>query len=276
MALWPFWAMVVLPVAASLGYALLYSVGLTGLLAEGWTASHWQRALASREVWLSFAYSAWLAGATVAFSAAIALFLARRLRSRLDHRLPAAWLHLPLATPALVAAFVAFQLLSGAGLLARVLHGAGLIAGPAEMPELVLDPWGIGIVLTHGALAIPFLILLFHQLHHSEKVEALRRLAESLGATPRQALWRVEVPLLLRAAAGNLALLGVLVLSSYEVPLLLGRQSPQMVSVLIVRHFSLYDLTQKPQAYTLALLYLVVVVAALLLALRRDRGHEGS
>lgn len=275
-ALLPFWAIVVLPVAASLGYGLLYSLGLAGLLAEGLTAGHWTRVLGSREVWISFGYSAWLSLAVVVLAGSLSLFLARRLRARLDGALPAVWLHLPLATPALVAAFVAFQLLSGAGFLSRLLAAAGLIAGPGEMPELVLDPWGIGIVLVHSALAVPFLILLFHQLHRGERIPELRRLAESLGASGRQALWRVEIPLLLRAAASNLALLGVLVLGSYEVPLLLGRQSPQMLSVLILRHFSLYDLGKKPEAYTLALLYSLVVVAVLALAWRRAVPDEGG
>lgn len=273
-ALLPFWAIVALPVAASLFYALLYSLGLAGLLAAGPTLGHWARVLGSREVWVSFAYSAWLAVAVVAVATGLALFLARRLRARLDGVFPAAWLHLPLVTPAMVAAFVAFQLLSGAGLLARLLAAGGLISGPQQMPELVLDPWGIGIVLVHSALAIPFLVLLFHQLHRGERIAELRLLATSLGATERQGLWRVEIPLLLRAAASNLALLGVLVLGSYEVPLLLGRQSPQMLSVLIVRHFSMYDLAKKPDAYTLALLYSLVVVAALACAWRRTVPDE--
>lgn len=268
-ALLPFWLLVVLPLAASLFYALLYSLGLAGLLAEGPTWRHWREALGSRETWSSLFYSARLAGTVVVVSAALALFLAHRLRSRLDGRFPASFLFLPLVMPALVAAFLAFQLLAGAGLVARILAAGGLIGGPGEMPELVLDGWGFGIVFVHSFLAVPFLTLLFHQLHRGERVEELGRLAVSLGATARQVLLRVELPLLLRAAAGNLVLLGVLVFGSYEVPLLLGRQSPQMFSVLILRHFAMYDLAQKPLAYTLALLYTLVVGLVFYAASRR-------
>lgn len=273
-ALLPFWLLVLLPLAAGLCYALLYSFGLAGLLAEGFILRHWGETFTRREVWASLLHSLRIAATVVLFSAAAALWLARRLRSRLDGAFPAAWLYLPLVTPGLVAAFAAFQLLSGSGLLARVLAAAGLIAGPAEMPELVLDPWAWGVVITHCFLAIPFLVMLFHQLYKSERVEEYRRLASSLGATARQNLWRVEIPLLIRAAAGNLALLLVLVLGSYEVPLLLGRQSPQMLSVLIVRHFSMFDLGQKPVAYALALLYTLVVVLALGLTWRRQAPDE--
>jgi putative spermidine/putrescine transport system permease protein len=273
-ALLPFWLLVLLPLAAGLFYALLYSLGLAGLLAQGFTLRHWGETLASREVWASLLLSLRVAATVVLFSAAAALWLARQLRCRLDGAFPAAWLYLPLVTPGLVAAFVAFQLFSGSGLAARLLATAGLIEGPGEMPELVLDPWAWGVVIAHSFLAIPFLLLLFHQLYKSERVEELRRLATSLGATPRQNLWRVEIPLLLRAAAGNLALLLVLVAGSYEVPLLLGRQSPQMLSVLILRHFSMFDLGQKPIAYALALLYTLVVVLALWVAWRRQAADE--
>lgn len=269
-ALLPFWLLVVLPLAAGLLHALLYSLGLAGLLADGFTLRHWRAALSSGETWSSLLFSARLAAATVAGSAALSLLLARRLRVRLDRAFPASFLFLPLVMPALVAAFLAFQLLAGAGLVARLLFAAGLISGPGEMPELVLDGGGVGIVLVHLFLATPFLTLLFHQLHRSERLDELGRLAESLGATPRQVLLRVELPLLLRAASGYLWLLGVAVFGSYEVPLLLGRQSPQMFSVLILRHFAMYDLGQKPLAYTLALLYTAVAAALFYVAGRRE------
>ena len=58
-------------------------------------------------------------------------------------------------------------------------------------------------------------------------------------------------------------------LGSFEIPLLLGPQSPQMISVLARRKFGLFDLEQKPQAFIIALLYTGLVVALLLVFLRR-------
>ena len=53
----------------------------------------------------------------------------------------------------------------------------------------------------------------------------------------------------IRSVAQNLA---------YEIPLLLGRQSPQMFSVLTQRHFGQFDLGQRPEAFTLAVTYLLL------------------
>src|SRR5262249_37811035 len=109
----------------------------------------------------------------------------------------------------------------------------------------------------------------------SERIGALRELAASLGASRRQALVRVTLPILLRAAVPSLALLFAVALGSFEIPLLLGRQAPQMLSVLTYRKYALFDITQKPEAYILAVGYSVVVLGLLVVVLRRHRlGHE--
>lgn len=201
-----FFLLSILPIAAGLVYALLYSLGGTGQLATGWTLESWRAVLGAREVRASL----------------------------------------------------------------------GLVERAGELPELVQDPWAIGIVLTHTFLAVPYLALLFTRLGVGERLEGLAQLAVSLGATPFQVLYRVQLPVLLRAAASNLVLLFVLVFGSYEIPLLLGRQSPQMISVLTLRKYALFDLSEKPEAFALALLYTAWVLALLTWLVRREargRGH---
>ncbi|MEZ6090221.1 MAG: hypothetical protein R3C05_19780 [Pirellulaceae bacterium] len=53
-------------------------------------------------------------------------------------------------------------------------------------------------------------------------------IAESLGASWWDSRWRAALPMLLSRGASMIMLLFILTLGSYEVPLLLGRQSPQM------------------------------------------------
>lgn len=264
-----FFALSILPIAASLAYAALYSVGATGLLTTGPTLEFWREVLASGEVWSSLALSFYVALAVVAVATAIALALSLLLRDRLERGLASYALYLPLALPWTVAAFLTFQLLSGGGLLARALVTLGLASGPEGVPRLVLDRWGFGIIATHIFLAVPFLTLLFAKLHQSERVDELTALATSLGAGRRACLRRVTLPLLLRAAGSNLALLFIVVLGSYEIPLLLGRQSPQMISVFTLRKYAMFDVLEKPQAYALALVYSGFVLALLLLLDRR-------
>jgi len=55
-------------------------------------------------------------------------------------------------------------------------------------------------------------------------------------------------------------LYGLFLVGAYEVPLLLGRQSPRMLSVLIAQKFRRFDLLELPQAYVLTCLYAIIVV----------------
>jgi putative spermidine/putrescine transport system permease protein len=61
----------------------------------------------------------------------------------------------------------------------------------------------------------------------------------------------------------------VFVLGSYEIPLLLGRQSPQMMSILTMRKLERFDLATIPQAYVIALIYTVMMVFFLGFAYKR-------
>jgi putative spermidine/putrescine transport system permease protein len=123
------------------------------------------------------------------------------------------------------------------------------------------------------ALAVPFFVLLFVELHRSERLPALLELAEALGASPTQAGLRVVVPILLRKAAPTLAFLFVVVLGSYEVPLVLGSQAPQMLSLLVLRRYAMFDITLKPEAFVLALGYAALVLGLLALAFRGLRSR---
>ena len=75
----------------------------------------------------------------------------------------------------------------------------------------------------------------------------------------------------------SLALLFAVVLGSYEIPLLIGSQSPQMISVLVLRRYALYDITQKPEAFIIALLYTLLVLGLVGTALRRHpAGYDAT
>jgi putative spermidine/putrescine transport system permease protein len=267
-----FLALAILPIGLSLVYAALYSVGLTGLLGRGLTWEHWRAVLGSRELWASLGLSAGVALAVVSATTAAALTLALSLRERVERGPVSYLLHLPLALPGAVAAFLVFQMLTGGGLVPRALVRLGLSA-PVS---LVQDRWALGIVFAHVGLAVPFFTLLFADLYRSERIGELAALARSLGADTGQCLRRVEIPLLLRAAAANLALLFIVILGSYEIPLLLGRQAPQMLSVLTLRKYALFDISQKPQAFVVALVYTALVLALIGVLFRGERRPHGS
>lgn len=270
-----FFLLTVSPVAVSLLYAALYGVGAVGLLSRGVTLEHWRRALTSHEVWASVGLSLYVAAAVVTLTTLLALPFALALRTRLQSGLLPYVLSLPLAIPGTVAAVLALQILGGAGLLSRLSFRLGLTSGVDGFPSLVRDAALVGVVAVHTALAVPFFVFLFVELHASERIPALRALAASLGASRVQTLAHVTLPVLLRAAVPGLTLLFVVVLGSFEVPWLLGRQTPQMLSVLTYRKYSLFDIAQKPEAYILALGYAAVVLVLVAIVFRgRPFGHE--
>jgi len=269
-----FLAASILPMALSLLYALGYSVGLAGLLSDGFTLEYWGRLGESGEIWRSFGLSIAVALAVIAADLALALPLGIALRGRLRSGALSYLIYLPLALPGAVLAFLAFQFLSGAGYLSRVMAALGIIGDPSGFPSLVNDQHGIAIIAAQLVVGVPFFTILFTQLHHGERVGELTALARTLGAGRWQSLARVAAPVLLGRAFPTVVLYFVGVLGAYEVPLLLGAQSPQMISVLTMRKYAMFDLTQKPEAFICAILYTCVTAALIAVAYRRSHRDE--
>jgi putative spermidine/putrescine transport system permease protein len=249
-----------LPLGLAVGYAAGYSLGLFDLVNPGLTLRHWARTLAEGEVLSSLGYSLYVAAVTMLLTVGLSLGLVLGLGPPGRRGWFTRVMYFPLAIPALVAGFYFAQLLSRSGLLARVAYRLGWVASIGDFPELVQEPYGIGLVAAHAFLATPFFTLLFGNLYRHERGDELGQVARTLGASAWQALRRVVVPLLLRRAAAPLLLYFIFVLGSYEIPLLLGTQSPQMVSVLTVRKLRGYDLADYPEGYVVAVLYAGLVL----------------
>ena len=133
---------------------------------------------------------------------------------------------------------------------------------------MIQDRYAIGIILTHILLALPFFLLLMGSLYDRLGLPAMLMQARSLGASAGKAREKIGRMVLLRAAFPTLMLYTIFVTGAYEIPLLLGRQSPQMVSVLTVRYLRHYDLQLIPQAFIVAICYAVVVFSLLLFVYR--------
>lgn len=257
--------------ALGLGYALLYSLGLLGLLSRGFTLGHWGAVLADPELWWALLFSGWVALTTIGLSTGLALLAVLRWRGDLLTGLRSYVFYLPLALPATVMAFLVFQWLGDAGLLARLAYQTGLIGSTTEFPHLINDRWGIGIIVAHVFMATPFLTIFFGNLYREERVEELRAVAATLGMAPRSAASRLVLPLLLRRGRATLLLYGIFVFSSYEIPLLLGSQSPGMISALTIRKLQRYNLGDIPQAYAIAIIYALLLAGLLVLWLGWNR-----
>ncbi|HUM47725.1 MAG TPA: ABC transporter permease subunit [Chitinophagales bacterium] len=262
-----FLLLIVLPFSAGLLYAVLYSFGIIGLLNHGFTFDHWKIVFTSSEVVRSFLFTMGIS--VVALMVSLLLALLFVITASKDKNGSASWfIYLPLTLPAMVAAFFTFQFLSRSGFVSRIFNALGVTNGIDGFPDLVNDTFGIGILITHVLLAVPFFIILFQNYYQAEKLAMLRELADTLGATASQFNRKILIPVLLKKSAAPLALYFLFMLGSFEIPLLLGQQDPQMISVLINRKLSRFDLNEIPQGYIIAILYSIVVLLLLLFVIK--------
>lgn len=261
----------VAPLLMGIVYALLYSFGIVGVLNNGFTFQHWHIAFASNEVLFSFLYTIFLSVVSLLLCVTAGMWLAIYLGNRLRKGITSYIIYLPMAFPSIVAAFFFFQFLSNAGLLSRIFYKMGLTTGITSFPNLVNDRYSIGIIIAQFFLTLPVFVLLYLSIISNENIKRLGTLAASLGASRTQILWNITVPSLLRKSFPTIILFFIFKLGSYEVPLLLGRSSPETISVLIVRKMQRFNLMDIPQGYVVAVIYALLVITLLVISLKPSK-----
>ncbi len=249
----------VLPLVAGLGFAVLYSVGLVGVLNNGFTREHWMRIFSEGNILQSFLYSAAIAIVSLIISVSLALPVSLKHHQSFRKGLLSYLIYTPLAFPGIVAAFFFFQFLTKSGVVSRLLFQLRLISSIDQFPDLINDTFGIGMIATHVFLSFPFFVLLFVNIIKTERIVEYQQLASTFAATKWQSLFRVSIPMLLQKALPNIILYFIFIFGAFEVPLLLGRSNPEMVSVLAVRKLQRFNLLDIPQGYAIAVLYTIFV-----------------
>jgi putative spermidine/putrescine transport system permease protein len=258
----------VMPLVLGIGYAIFYSVGLVGVLNDGFTFEHWQLAFQNSNIVNSFIYTIFLSGVSIFICVTVAAFLSFYIGDKLQKGIMSYIIYLPMAFPALVASFFFFQFLSNAGFLSRILFKLGLIDTIESFPYLVNDRFSIGILATQFFLSLPFFIVLNLSIIKNENLERLKKLASSLGASKMQVWLKVMLPILLKKSFPSIVLFFIFKLGAYEIPLLLGRSSPETISVITVRKMQRFNLLDIPQGYVIAVLYAVLVFVLLAISLK--------
>jgi len=264
-----FFAFAVLPLASGLVYALLYSCGLVGALSQGWDGHAWSQTLQDSSFWTSMGLSLGIATGVLVLATGLALWLVFTLHTEMENPRFRFLFHFPLAIPPMVAAFVSFQWLGNSGILAR--WGAGLHASdsPENFPVLINDSLYLGVSITLLLSTFPFLFLVLHSHFKSANLLQITDLARTLGANTRQIRRKVLAPILLQRAAPTLVLYGIFLMGAYEVPLLLGRQNPAMISMFIHQKFNRFNLSDLPVAYAATVLYALFVMSLVFLFFRK-------
>ncbi|NHB78496.1 ABC transporter permease [Rhodobacter calidifons] len=219
----------------------------------------------------SLGLSLWIASASTVLAAILALVAALLLRQSFPGRALISFLvQLNLTIPHVVGAIGILYLLSQSGAFARLAHAAGLIAGPADFPVLVNDPFAIGIILLYVWKEVPFiaLILLANLQTLGEDHESVAR---SLGATRWQAFRHVLLPMLAPGLAAASALVFAFAFGAYEVPLILGQHAPKALPVLAWQAWTDTDLATRPEAMAMSIVIAAIGLALLALVARAVR-----
>lgn len=251
-------ALVAAPVLVGVAYAVLAALGLAGAGATGLTTARVARVLAERATWAGLGWSLWVAGAATLLATAGAALVALAFRGAgaLDRagRLLAA---LPLPVPHLVAAALGVQLLGQSGLVARAGHALGLVARPDDVPALLYDPLGTGLILTMAWKELPFLSVVAASVLATRGARA-EEAARTLGAGRWATLALVTWPLLWRGLMPAVVAVFVFVAGNYEVAALMAPSDPLALPLLTAERAVDPDLSRRGDAYVLALVALGV------------------
>ena len=263
----------ILPLVLGFGFALAYSFGLVGALNTGFTLANWRALFDNNDVLVSFFYSSWLAFTSLALSVIISLAIVVIFHKKFSKGIHSYLVYMPLAFPSIVAAFFFAQFLGSAGILSRIFYQLGIIENIQSFPNLVNDQYSIGIIIAQFFLSLPFFILLYTGLYQTERIDEYTQLANSLGAKKRQTIRKISVPILLKKSFPNILMYFIFKLGAYEVPLLLGRSTPETISVLAVRKLQKFNLYDIPQGYAIAVIYTIIILSLLILVLKTNKNE---
>lgn len=271
--------MVALPVAVGVGYAALGALGLVGpgaVAGDGPRLERFGQVLTESAVWRGTLWTLWVAGTSTALATlgGAGVAVAFRGDARIA-RMGRTLAFLPLAVPHLAAAVGALLILGQSGLLARVALHLGWIGGPADMPALVLDPWGVGLIVALTWKELPFLALVAASVL-ATRGSALEETARGLGARGWSILMRVTWPTLWRGMLPAAVAVFTFVAGSYEAAALLAPSDPLALPLLTWERSTDAALARRGDAYVLALLGMALAGAAVAahewLAARGRRG----
>jgi putative spermidine/putrescine transport system permease protein len=173
----------------------------------------------------------------------------------------------PITIPHLVIAIGTMLLFSQSGVFSRFATSLGIISTQSQFPILVYDDLGIGIIFVYLWKQIPFVGLIVLSILQSSGND-FEELAHSLGANKWQSFRHVLLPLIIPGILPASIICFAFVFGSYEVPFLLGKPYPTVLSVLAYRLYEDTDLKSRPQAMAIAI-FIAVFVSILVLAYKK-------
>jgi len=260
-----------LPLLMGFLYSLGYSLGVFGLMSEGFTLDHWVRLFASKDAWSSFIYTLVITLVSISLVIVFAAFLSRAFAGQKRAAFTQKALLLPLLFAPVIAGFAWYYVLSPAGVLSRLSYTFGLTKDLSSFPRLVNDDWNVGILLVHVFLVLPIFTFLFNAQARSMNLLEMNKLAQSLGSNRLQCFMKLWLPALVKRFKLLIVLYAIFFVGTYEVPLILGQSSPRVLTVFISEKLTKFNLNDIPLGHCMAVFYSASIFIVLRLFLHRPK-----
>ncbi len=260
-----------LPLLMGFVYSLGYSLGVFGLMNEGFTLDHWLRLFASKDAWSSLVYTFVITVVSIGLVIVLAAFLSRAFTGQKRAAFTQKALLLPLLFAPVIAGFAWYYVLSPAGVLSRLSHALGLTKDLSSFPRMVNDDWSIGILLVHVFLVLPIFTFLFTAQAKSMNLLEMNKLATSLGSSRLQCFTKLWLPALVKRFKLLIVLYAIFFVGTYEVPLILGQSSPRVLTVFISEKLTKFSLNDIPLGHCMAVFYSACIFVVLRLFLHRPK-----
>ena len=250
-------------------FATAGSLGFFAPVGESaFTLENFWRVAGDREIRAAFFFTLMITCASTAFSAVGGVLIAVSLRRQMrKSAILKTLLQIPLAVPHLAISLILLNLLTPSGIFARVFYAFGLLEAPADFPVLVADAYGIGIVLAYVLKETPFIALVVLTVL-TRVGDEFEQTAQTLGANAWQRFRFVTLPLIAPSVVFSSLIVWVFVFGAFEIPFVLGRSYPTMLAIAAQRKFNGTDLTERPEAFALAILMTLVTTLFVWIYLR--------
>ena len=182
----------------------------------------------------------------------------------------------PITIPHLFIAIGTMFLFSQSGTFARLAFHMGIISDQGQFPQLVNDRLGLGIIYVYLWKQIPFVGIIVLAIMQSMG-NNYEELARSLGANKWQTFRYILLPIIIPGILPASIICFAFTFGSYEVPFLLGRPYPAVLSILAYRLYDNVDLNARPQAMAMAVfmtVFLMLFVVAYKKLLKKASGRD--
>ena len=153
------------------------------------------------------------------------------------------------------------NVIAPSGLIARIFYALGFIKVPAEFPAFINDRFGVGIIAAYVLKETPFIAIMTLALLARIGGE-YEQAARTLGASAWQRLRYVTLPLVAPAVVSSALVVFAFIFGAFEVPFMLGRPYPSMLSVVAQRRYMSIELSERPDAIALAVV--IAIITALI------------